>query len=94
MLSSVLSCLLSRSVVLCPGPWAGSLLEDQLGCSLPLTTLKIPVYYWRVADRFLPHTFVMHTEDMARELPKDVDIWGLPPVEYPGMAKVMMRMWK
>ena len=38
--------LTCRSVCLCPGPWAGPLLSAA-GLSLPLTPVKIPVYYWR-----------------------------------------------
>jgi hypothetical protein len=38
-----------------PGPWAGPLLA-RLGWDLPLTTMKIPVYYWPV-DHFLTHTW-------------------------------------
>ena len=37
-----------KSVILCPGPWAGPLL-NSIGVSLPLTPVKIPVYYWRWA---------------------------------------------
>jgi hypothetical protein len=37
------------------GPWAGQLL-GRLGLNLPLTTMKIPVYYWQV-NSFLPHTW-------------------------------------
>ena len=38
------------------GPWAGPLLE-RVGCTLPLSPMKIPVYYWQV-ESFLPHTFI------------------------------------
>ena len=34
------------SAVLCPGPWAKELLS-LVHCHVPLTTVKIPVYYWR-----------------------------------------------
>jgi len=72
----------AQSVVICPGPWAGPLLES-LGVSLPLTPMKIPVYYWRAPD-FLPHTFIF--EDVSHN-----HIWGLPPLEYPGLAKICLH---
>ena len=38
-----------KTAILCPGPWASPLLET-VGLSLPLTTVKIPVLYWRLVQ--------------------------------------------
>eukprot|EP00092_Neocalanus_flemingeri_P002678 GFUD01002866.1.p1 GENE.GFUD01002866.1~~GFUD01002866.1.p1 ORF type:complete len:294 (+),score=87.45 GFUD01002866.1:117-998(+) len=70
-----------KSVVLCPGPWAGSLL-NSLGVRLPLTAVKIPVYYWR-GEHFLPHSFIYDVNGQ--------DVWGLPSVEYPGLVKICLH---
>ena len=37
-----------RSLVVCPGPWAGKVLEMLGITNVPLRPVKIPVYYWRV----------------------------------------------
>ena len=71
----------AKSVVLCPGPWAGNLL-DKVGVKLPLQPMKIPVYYWKARD-FLPHTFIYEAEGRH--------IWGLPPLEYQDLAKVLQN---
>jgi len=71
----------AESCVITAGPWAGPLLS-KLGYHLPLQPIKIPVYYWRASDNFLPHTWIY--EDEA----KGVDFWGLPSLEYPGFAKI------
>ena len=39
----------AKSVVLCPGPWAGDLLA-RVGVRLPLQPIKIPVYYWKTRN--------------------------------------------
>jgi len=70
-----------KSVVLTPGPWAGPMLT-RLGLNLPLQPVKIPVYYWRVRE-FLPHTFIYEC--------KGWDVWGLPPLEYKGLAKICLH---
>jgi len=70
-----------NSIVLTPGPWAGPILT-RLGLNLPLQPVKIPVYYWRVRD-FLPHTFIYEC--------KGWDVWGLPPLEYKGLAKICLH---
>ena len=44
----------AKSVVLCPGPWAGNLLE-KVGVRLPLQPTKVPIYDWK-ARYFLPNT--------------------------------------
>jgi len=71
-----------RSVCLCPGPWAGSLLRT-IGLELPLTPVKIPVYYWR-SQNFLPHSFIY-------DVPGKGDVWGLPSLEYPGLVKICLH---
>jgi len=73
--------LTCKSVVLCPGPWAGPLLSS-LGLNLPLTPVKIPVYYWR-GEQFLPHSFIYDVPGK--------DVWGLPSVEYPGLVKICLH---
>jgi len=70
-----------KSIVLTPGPWAGPMLT-RLGLNLPLQPVKIPVYYWRVRE-FLPHTFIYEC--------KGWDVWGLPPLEYKGLAKICLH---
>jgi len=70
-----------KSIVLTPGPWAGPILT-RLGLQLPLKPVKIPVYYWRVRE-FLPHTFIYEC--------KGWDVWGLPPLEYKGLAKICLH---
>jgi len=47
---------------------------------VPLKPVKIPVYYWEAPD-FLPHTWICEREDGKH-------FWGLPALEYPGLAKV------
>ena len=37
-----------RSLVVCPGPWAGQILDKLAIRNVPLRPIKIPVYYWRV----------------------------------------------
>jgi len=61
------------------GPWGGPLLA-KLGYQVPLKPVKIPVYYWEAPD-FLPHTWICEREDGKH-------FWGLPALEYPGLAKV------
>ena len=41
--------------------------------------IKIPVFYYK-AKQHIPHTFIFEE--------KDTHIWGLPELEYPGLAKV------
>ena len=72
-----------ESVVLCPGPWASSLLEEVgLGACIPLKALKIPVYYWKVRDseRSICHSFIYEKDNKH--------IFGLPPFEYKDLFKV------
>jgi len=69
------------SLVLCPGPWASQILS-KIGINLPLTTWKIPVYYWKTKE-FLPHTFIYETAKG--------NVWGLPEHEYPGLAKICLH---
>jgi len=71
-----------KSVCLCPGPWAGPLL-GSVGLRLPLTPVKIPVYYWR-GEQFLPHSFIY-------DVPGKADVWGLPSLEYPGLVKICLH---
>ena len=68
----------AKSVVLCPGPWAAELLA-KVGVKLPLQPVKIPVYYWK-SNEFLPHTWIYEKDGRH--------VWGLPPLEYDGLAKV------
>jgi len=73
----------AQSVVLCPGPWSEDLLKT-VGISIPLNPMKIPVYYWRTKGDFLPHTFIY-------EGTSGDHIWGLPALEYPGLAKICLH---
>ncbi|XP_042860697.1 peroxisomal sarcosine oxidase-like [Penaeus japonicus] len=71
----------AQAVVLCPGPWAGTLL-DSLGVQLPVRTEKIGVYYWKVRDSKTPaFTFI----DLSRP---ENHFYALPDYEYPGYMKV------
>lgn len=71
----------AKSVVLCPGPWAGDLLA-RVGVRLPLQPIKIPVYYWKTRN-FLPHTFIYDTEGRH--------VYGLPSLEYPNLTKICLH---
>jgi len=71
----------AKSVVLCPGPWAGDLLA-RVGVKLPLQPVKIPVYYWNTRE-FLPHTFIFDTEGRH--------VYGLPALEYPNLTKICLH---
>ena len=72
----------SKSCVICAGPWTNQILEP-LGWKLPLSPIKIPVFYYK-ADGHIPHTFFY--EDA------DYDIWGLPELEYKGLVKVILTL--
>ena len=50
--------------------------------SLPLKPIKIPVFYYK-AKQHIPHTFIFEQDD--------THIWGLPELEYPGLAKVFFK---
>ena len=39
-----------KCLVVCPGPWAASLLHKLGIRNVPLRPIKIPVYYWRVKE--------------------------------------------
>jgi len=71
----------AKSCVICPGPWASSLLS-LLGVTLPLQPVKIPVYYWQCRS-FLPHTWIYDTQGRH--------VYGLPSIEYPGMVKICLH---
>jgi len=71
----------AKSVVLCPGPWAGDLLA-RVGVRLPLQPVKIPVYYWHTRT-CLPHTWIFDT--VGRH------VYGLPALEYPGLTKICLH---
>jgi len=81
--SGVTESYTAQSVVLCPGPWGERILKT-VGLSIPLNPMKIPVYYWRTKGDFLPHTFIY-------EGTKGDHIWGLPALEYPGLAKICLH---
>ena len=45
---------------------------------LPLTPIRLPVFYYRAFD-FIPHTFMFDCYE---------EFWGLPELEYSGLVKV------
>lgn len=87
-------------IVICPGPWANSTLEAAFGMRLPLSVMKIGVFYVRCRDETEhgmrpPHTVVIdygdHADSVRREPYRDL-MYTLPPREYPGHIKVA-RHW-
>ena len=50
---------------------------------LPLNPIKIPVFYYK-ANGHIPNTFIF-------EESPEMDVWGLPELEYPGLVKVIYK---
>jgi len=74
---------IGKSCVICAGPWSGRIIE-KLGYKVPLTPIKIPVYYWK-SNEFIPHTWIY---EGYLNPGYGVHFWGLPSLEYPGLVKI------
>ncbi|XP_059483201.1 peroxisomal sarcosine oxidase-like [Neocloeon triangulifer] len=69
-------------VAICPGPWAKKMIEPLLGKKLPIKTLRVPVFYWKVkkgGPGAIPASFIDHGAG---------EFWGIPEVEYKDMIKL------
>ena len=48
-----------------------------------MNPIKIPVFYYK-ANGHIPNTFIF-------EESPEMDVWGLPELEYPGLVKVIYK---
>eukprot|EP00112_Aurelia_sp_Birch-Aquarium-sp1_P004379 Seg1494.10 transcript_id=Seg1494.10/GoldUCD/mRNA.D3Y31 product=Paxillin protein_id=Seg1494.10/GoldUCD/D3Y31 len=81
------SVIKTKSVILAAGPWTNDILRT-LGLRLPLTIMKINVWYWKAADADYSAAsgfpcFIEYTFKDGR----DWHLYGLPNLEYPGLIK-------
>ncbi|XP_047484408.1 peroxisomal sarcosine oxidase-like [Penaeus chinensis] len=75
------SAIRAKSLVLCPGPWATEVLTP-LGIDLPLKTVRLGVYYWKVKDSSFPRGTICDMTDPHNFF------YAVSPLEYPGLIKV------
>ncbi|XP_042874130.1 peroxisomal sarcosine oxidase-like isoform X2 [Penaeus japonicus] len=75
------SVIKAKSLVLCPGPWAKEVLTP-LGIDLPLKTVRLGVYYWKVKDFKFPRGTICDMNDPHNFF------YAVSPLEYPGLIKV------
>jgi len=73
----------SKSVILCLGPWTRSFVS-KLGVDLPIQPQRPYYMYWKETE-VGSHTI---QNGMPTFLDIDVDIYGFPSLEYPGLVKV------
>ncbi|XP_059483202.1 peroxisomal sarcosine oxidase-like [Neocloeon triangulifer] len=72
----------TSKLAICAGPWASKLIDPLLLKKLPLQTLRILVFYWKIKENgpgAIPTSFIDCGE---------ADFWGIPELEYPGLYKL------
>ncbi|KAK7475220.1 hypothetical protein BaRGS_00033524 [Batillaria attramentaria] len=79
----------TRSVVLCCGPWSADILKP-LGLHLPLQPVRITVCYWREKDQG-SHSADKLPTFFDEKCCGGYDIYGLPSEEYPGCVKLCLH---
>ncbi|CAB3387227.1 Hypothetical predicted protein [Cloeon dipterum] len=74
--------VVTGKLAICPGPWAKKLLEPLLDRKIPLKTLRVSVFYWKIKENgpgMIPASYIDHGAG---------EFWGIPEVEYKGLIKL------
>nr|XP_042910571.1 peroxisomal sarcosine oxidase [Parasteatoda tepidariorum] len=78
--------LLVPSVIVCVGAWTKKLLVPNLMPDLPLKPILVKAYYWKEKEGGVHSSKAGFP--VVIDIGGDADIYTIPSIEYPGLAKV------